>query len=178
MNIILDIGHASCTGARGHARDEHEVNTRLANILRRKLRGAGHGVNIVDYPTRSNTQDLRMTIDEANRISLPDSIGLSLHSDCSDNPQAHGAHVIYTSTAGAELAACIAAPLCTLLPGRADQTRKRSNLAILKGTIAPWVIVESGFISHAVDSAYYTSEGLDAIASAIAEGIKSYAANL
>lgn len=171
MKIAIDIGHANGTGARGHGLEEHAVASRIAGYLRSDLLKIGYEVDVIDYPELSNTDDLNKTVKAANAGGYD--LGVSIHCDCSDNPDAHGAHVCYFSASGGKLASDIAFHLCSFLPGRADQTVKRDNLAILKQTRPVWVLCECGFISNEYDAITMdTSPSI--IARRIALGIRDY----
>lgn len=171
MKIAIDIGHAEGTGARGNGLEEHAVATKIGTHLAVMLEEAGHKVDVIDFPTKSNTDDLYATIKAANSVDYD--FGVSIHCDCSDNVNASGAHVCYLSTSGKKLADCIAGRLCRLLPGRADQTVKRDNLAVLKQTRPVWVLCECGFISN-VDDATMMRIAPNSIAQQIALGIQDY----
>lgn len=170
--VIIDIGHARHTGAKGwHDLEEHEVNTVVARHLKDMLEDNGVNVVVIDFPDSSNAADLAATPREANKYNAD--LGVSLHSDCSDNPSAHGGHVCYLSAKGKSIASCIAHFLTELMPGRADGIVKRDNLHVLKATRAPWVLVEGGFISNASDAAVMKYRP-EAIAKAVADGILLY----
>lgn len=151
MHIIIDIGHANLTGARGNGHEEHEESRLTANTLANSLRCAGHAVTILDFPQKNNRDDLNATIEAANNMKAD--LGISLHMDAADNPSAHGAHVCYLSTTGSQVATFIAGRICPVMPGRANRTVKRTDLAVLKHTRAPWVLVELGFITNKADLA-------------------------
>lgn len=139
------------------------------------LKNKGVDTEIIDFPNESNAADLNHTVSAAN-CSKNASLGISLHSDCSDNASACGGHVCYYSATGKKIADCIAPYLCSLLPGRASKTVKRDNLYVLKKTAAPWVLVEGGFISNTHDALlmkYYP----EAIADAYFKGIMDYLYN-
>jgi len=171
MKIALDIGHANNTGARGNGHEEHAVATVIAEHLYHALVARGHTVTVLDYPDKTNAEDLNATIRAANAGTYD--IGISLHCDASDNPDARGAHICYTSASGKKLAEAIAVTLCADMPGRADKTVRRPNLAILKGTRPVWVLVECGFITNSRDCRVMTVTP-ELIAHDIALGIESY----
>lgn len=175
MKIALDIGHADGTGARGNGLEEHAVAVKIGSCLKVVLEGLGHVVKVIDYPGRSNSDDLNATIREANAGGYD--VGVSLHCDCSDNGAARGGHVCYYSSGGKRLADFIAGGLCGLLPGRADKTVRRSNLAVLKGTRPVWVLVECGFISNGGDAAVMGCSP-EVIAGVIADGVCGYGDSL
>ncbi|MCD8070546.1 MAG: N-acetylmuramoyl-L-alanine amidase [Akkermansiaceae bacterium] len=171
MDIAIDIGHANGTGARGNGLEEHEVCTEIARYLGNYLIKADHEVVVLDYPEETNSSDLNKTIAAANAGGF--NFGISLHCDCSDNSEAHGAHVCYISDKGKELASSIARHLAALLPGRSETVQLRTDLAVLKRTNPVWVLCECGFISNAAD-AKIQSETPELIASAIAKGVNNY----
>ncbi len=176
MNIALDIGHASGTGARGNGLEEHDVACVIARHLFAQLKDMGHTVHVLDFPDKGNTEDLNATITAANADGYD--LGISLHCDCAhDRPNARGAHVCFYpgSVEGGLLAVCIAEPLSRLLPGRANTVQSRPGLAILKKTRMPWVLCECGFISNAGDSDIMKNNP-ESIAEAIAEGVREYVA--
>lgn len=173
MNIAIDIGHAHNTGARGNGLEEHAVATTIADHLAPMLRAQGHKVTIIDYPGKSNREDLNATIRTANAGGYD--IGISIHCDSSDNSDARGGHVCFYpgSLKGTRLAASIAGPLTKLLPGRANAIQARPGLAILKQTRPAWVLCECGFITNSHDAALMR-DNPGAIARAIAQGVEDY----
>ena len=192
----IDVGHASGTGARSACGryDEHELNARLAGLIARKLRGRGICVTVYDFPAMSNRADLNRTISAVNADGVD--FLVSLHSDCAqrvvgyetchdedgieyqrpvleDDPRACGAHVIYTSAAGCRLARMIAGYLCELLPGRAEHTVQRKDLAILNRTKCVAVLGENGFVTSPSDMKILT-ERMEEVADAYVNGILDY----
>ena len=149
-HIIIDSGHANGTGARGNGQEEHNLCVKVANQLATALRSKGHKVTGIDFPTLSNAADLNQTISKANSLENV-SLGISLHMDASSNASARGGHVCYISTAGYIAAKAIASELCEYMPGRAQETVKRTNLAVLKRTKWRWVLIELGFITSKLD---------------------------
>ncbi len=175
MNIALDIGHASGTGARGNGLEEHAVATTIADHLFTILKEQGHDVHVIDFPSLSNSEDLNATIKAANADGYD--FGISLHCDSSENKQAHGAHVCFYpgSVEGSRLAVFIEGPLSHLLPGRSNTVQSRHGLAILKKTRCPWVLCECGFITNSRDACIMKHHP-ERIAEAIAEGVREYVA--
>ena len=190
-HIIIDIGHARGTGARGNGMEEHARCEIIATFLAARLRNDGYAVTVLDYPDSTNSADLVATVKAANGISRA-AFGISLHMDAArkvvgyestippadtgmrpiyeTDPAPHGAHVCYVSNTGKRMAESIARWLCTLLPGRASKTVKRGDLYILKHTRAPWVLVECGFITNPEDAATEPYQ----IAECIAAGVRHY----
>lgn len=173
MNIALDIGHARNTGARGNGLEEHQICSVIGLLLEDSLRDFGHTVTMIDFPDRGNSDDINATIRAANAGGYD--FGISVHCDCSDNPDAHGAHVCFYpgSVPGGRLASYIAGPLAELLPGRSNTVQARANLAVLKQTRPVWALCECGFISNAGD-ADVLKHHPESIANAIAEGVDHY----
>lgn len=169
MKIAIDIGHARATGATGNGLQEHEVCTRLALLLAAELRAVAT-VRVVDFPQLSNGGDLRETVRDINAWGAD--LSVSLHCDASQNATARGAHVIYTSAAGGEVSAEIAARLCPLMPGRANRTVKRRDLYVLNNTHCPAVLVECGFLTNSKDADMLRHE-LPRLARAIAAGVQA-----
>lgn len=149
-HIIIDIGHANGTGARGNNREEHADCAVIGRELKKRIVKNGHKVTLLDFPTLSNRDDLNRTIRVANAAKGV-LFGVSLHMDASTNQKAKGAHVCKTSAKGKQIAECIAKPLVKLMPGRAETVQERDDLAMLNQTAAPWVLVELGFITNKDD---------------------------
>lgn len=170
MKIAIDVGHARASGASANGLEEHELASALARLLADYLNSDGsHRAVIVDFPELSNSSDLAATVRHINAHDYD--LVVSLHFDYSDNPSARGAHVIYTSERGREFAARVAAKLCPILPGRANQIVRRSNLYILNKTTCPAILVECGFLSSPHDAAFLRSD-LYRVARAIAAALK------
>ena len=150
-HIVLDIGHANGTGARGNGQEEHNLCVKVSEQLKTALIKSGHKVTVLDFPKLNNTDDLNRTIKAANALKGVD-FGISLHMDAFTNPNAKGGHVChYPVTSSKRIAMAIADSLTAYMQGRASKTVARRDLAILKRTVAPWVLIELGFITSKVD---------------------------
>lgn len=171
--IALDVGHARGTGARGFV-DEHDMCVKLAEEVKQILetfKVDTFQADIVDFPDKTNSEDLVSTVKEVNAGKYD--MCVSLHMDASDNAAAHGAHVCFYSTNGKRLANEIALRLCPYLPGRAEQTVKRTDLYVLKNTKPVAVLVECGFCTNEYDAAVVKKQTF-VVARAIALGIAAY----
>lgn len=194
--IAIDIGHARGTGARGFV-DEHETCAELAAEVKRVLESFKvdtFRADIIDFPEKSNGGDLSATVKAINAGKYD--LCVSLHMDaasriagyeeitCDDgsvesvpiyepDPVPHGAHVCYYSTNGKRLAEEIAMRLCPYLPGRAEQTVKRTDLYVLKNTKPVSGLIECGFCTNENDAAAVKTHKFY-IARAIALGIATY----
>ena len=150
-HIILDIGHAKGTGARGNGQEEHDLCVKVSEQLKTALTKSGHKVTVLDFPKQNNYNDLYNTIKAANALKDVD-FGISLHMDAFTNPNAKGGHVChYPVTSSTRIAKVIADGLTGYMTGRASKTVARRDLAILKRTVAPWVLIELGFITSTID---------------------------
>lgn len=173
MKIAIDIGHAHATGASGNGLQEHEVCGKLAVALKAALESFKvdrFEVDIIDFPALSNGADLAAAVKAVNAGKYAACV--SLHMDWSADPDDHGAHVCYCSTAGKCLADEIALRLCPQMPGRAEKTVKRSGLYVLRNTRPVAVLIECGFITNAGDVAW-VMENSDKVALSIALGISA-----
>lgn len=171
--LMIDIGHATGTGAKANGADEHELCTELAGVISKGLANIGIRNKIVDFPDKSNAEDLALTIKEANSGGYTH--GVSLHCDCSDNPNAKGGHVIYYkySTYGKEWAEALSVPIGGSMPGRSEKLVGRTDLAVLKRTKPYWALVEFGFISNEEDLDKLNSKK-DDLSTAFIDAIFSY----
>jgi N-acetylmuramoyl-L-alanine amidase len=149
-HIIIDIGHANGTGARGNGYEEHALCAIVGKKLKKRLEKHGVKVTLLDFPTLSNKQDLTRTIRTANAAKAV-TFGVSLHMDAASSDTAHGGHVCFASVKGREIAERMASRLVEVMPGRAVTVQKRTGLAVLTQTRAPWALYELGFITHAGD---------------------------
>lgn len=149
-HIILDVGHANGTGARGNGKEEHSGCVPIVNLVAQKLRKKGHTVTVIDFPKLSNAADLNKTIQAANKLGNV-ALGISFHMDASSNVSARGGHVCYISSSGKKAAETIANELCEYMPGRAQKIVRRTNLGVLKRTKWRWVLIELGFITNKYD---------------------------
>lgn len=177
-HIVIDIGHADGTGARGNGLEEHAVNVIIATHLQSMLHAKGYSVTVIDFPEQSNRDDLNSSIRRLNEISYD--CAISLHSDASDNTTARGGHVIYRQNDQQSfiLAAHIAEPLSELLPGRSNVIVARNNLGILnQAKRSPIVLCEGGFITNEHDAGIMKDRPED-IARAYFTGIHSYMSEL
>ncbi len=182
LNIIIDPGHEVNkrngnlvgTGAKNAYHDEAVYVQGLAAELRDKLIADGHSVTIIEANGKGNDPELEWVVDQVNDIKPTPDLLLSLHTDSSSNLDARGASVLYASAKGKLAAACLAAPLVKLLPGRWAATDKRTGLIILRKTKPVAVLVELGFGSNAKDRAIMQKKR-SAIIAALIEGIEHYA---
>lgn len=171
MKLVINIGHGG--------KDPGAVNKELGvteNQFNRQL-----GVTIKQlwpYYVRLIEQDdsgLNQLVRDINTME-PDLV-VSLHCNAAEAKTATGTETLYwhTSTAGKRLAECVQARMVKAL-GLADRgVKPRDNLAILRGTKCPAIIVEPFFISNGAD---YKKVDIDALAKAILIGVSDYVGNV
>lgn len=171
MKVAIDIGHAHLTGSRGCGCEEHALCAQMAPLLRDYLELFGIESRVIDFPEMSNADDLKHTVKAINEYAPH--VSVSLHCDCSECDDAHGAHVIYRSAAGKRLAYGIAERLVPIMPGRAETMVQRKGLYVLNKTHCPAVLVELGFISN-VDDCLMLLDNQGDLMMALALGIAAY----
>lgn len=171
MKLVINIGHGG--------KDPGAVNKELGvteNQFNRQL-----GVTIKQlwpYYVRLIEQDdagLNQLVRDINTME-PDLV-VSLHCNAAEAKTATGTETLYwpTSVKGKRLAECVQARMVKAL-GLADRgVKPRDNLAILRGTKCPAIIVEPFFISNGAD---YKKVDIDALAKAILLGVSDYVGNV
>jgi len=173
MKIAIDIGHTPASSASSEYANEYASAKLVADKCQVLLAAKGHETRIFDYPTvMSNNEEFRKVVKESNAWGAE--LFVSFHCDSSSNTGAHGGHVCYYSREGRKMAVKVAAKLCPIMSGRSSKTMQRLGLYVLKYTRAIAVLVELGFVSNE-DDARKLAELSDELASAVADGIDSYA---
>ena len=193
--VVIDAGHGGRdVGALGKDEEgnvlmdengdplirEKDLNLYIAKAIRDYLEDDGIEVVMTrddDTFEGTNAENLLARANLANNINA--SLFLSVHNNSSTSPKANGTEVCYTpNSSGAygitsmEFAQKILDPLvgATGLTNRGLSSRP--NLAVLKYTKMPAVLIECGFITNESDRAVLTdTQKLDEIARAVADGI-------
>lgn len=155
MKIFIDCGHnysGADTGAKGNGYYEQHITYNVGQELKQLLMSVGFTV----ITSRNEvTDNIGTTVNESlvKRSNMANAIKadyfISLHCDSSILKSAKGGHVcIYKKGTTAEsLANCIS----KYLPeGRNEKVQER-NLAVLRMTSMPAVLIEMGFISNTKD---------------------------
>lgn len=173
MRIGIDMGHSlsgTGTGAIG-IKSEVEMNRLVGKRLIIMLQEKGHTVVncTVDYADSTNSQ-LAGIVNKANATTLD--VFCSLHLN-SFNGQAHGVETyIYSGVwAGKEANRQIAQKVQNQLVSKVgwyNRGVKEADYYVLKGTVAPAILVEMGFCDSKVDMDKWNTE---TIAKAIFEGL-------
>lgn len=178
--IVIDAGHGGHdSGALGPTfLKESNVTLDLALRLRHLAESAGIEVLM----TRSDDQFV--SLDERSRMANAwDEVDLfvSIHCNAASNPDATGYEVFTTKgvTASDRIATAIFNAIKGAFPrerGRADwqdgDPDREENFSVLRNTVCPVVLVETGFISHSMGEAMMRSpEWRTKMAEAILSGI-------
>lgn len=176
--IWIDAGHGgSDPGAIGaDGTTEASLNLEISNLLAEQLLDLGYDV----YTTRKKdtTIELSRRAQEANAVDAD--VFISIHANAASNKDAAGLEV-YTFTKGTEaekLAEIVAKNLRKVLPPINANAKKRStvkqkNLAVLRETKMPAILIETGFITNAQELEVLKSSA-PKIAGAIADSVEGW----
>ena len=182
MKVFIDPGHNHSkfnTGASGNGLREQDITFLVAEKLSAKLKKTGIDVMmsrnaITDNVGSSDKSSINKRVEMANNFKADYTI--SLHCDGSLNPLAKGSHICIFKKGGEaeKLAMAINPYLLNLgLDGRSSQIVERENLAILRDTKKPAILIEMGFISNKRDSEIQRNNQ-EGLADAIFKGICDY----
>ena len=171
MRLVTNIGHGG--------KDPGAVNKELGITENQVNRELGVAIKqLWPYYVRLIEQDdtgLNQLVKDINTME-PDLV-VSLHCNAAEAKTATGTETLYwhTSEKGKRLAECVQARMVKAL-GLADRGIKpRDNLAVLRGTKCPAIIVEPFFISNGAD---YAKVDIDTLAKAILMGVSDYVGNV
>lgn len=181
--IMVDPGHGgSDGGARGPAgTKEADVNLNVGLKLRDKLVELGADVRMtrdtdrnVSRPGAPQQEELRARVKLANE--WPAEVFISVHGNSAENPAAHGTETYHSrnaSDASKRLAANVHSEMVDAT-GFRDRGVKASNFHVIKNTSMPGILVETGFVSNAVEESHLIDPVMqDKMAQAIANGVES-----
>jgi N-acetylmuramoyl-L-alanine amidase len=180
--IMVDAGHGgSDPGAQGPGGGrETDVNLAVATKLKDKLVDLGADVRMtrttdsnVAYPGASQKEELEARVALAN--SWPAEVFISVHSNSAANAAAHGTETYHSrnaSQASKDLAKNVHAELVTAT-GFRDRGVKAAGFHVITHTTMPAILVETGFISNAVEEQHMLNpEVQDRMAAAISNGVE------
>ena len=178
MIVMLDAGHGGKDpGAvnRGLRLTEAAINLSVAKKTREALQKLGAAC----YLTRNSD----VFVDLAERARMSNALGadlfISLHCNAAESDAAHGFES-YTSrgvTEADEFNQILLDTWCATFPFQSVRAGglKEANFAVLRGTKAPAILIEMGFISNAVEAKMLDSEEWQAHAAhTIAEAVKTW----
>jgi len=175
MRIFIDPGHGgtdpgavnTTTGLR-----ESTVNLDTALILGPILQEMGHAVRY------SRTTDTNVSLSARARMAndWPAELFISIHCNSVSNPSANGTETICyrTQTRAEQLAKDVQAALIAA-NGLRDRGVKTMNLAVLRLTRMPAILVELAFISNMREAELLGQRSFrEKCAYGIAEGVRRY----
>lgn len=174
-SIIIDPGHGGHdSGALGGSIKESNVNLAISLKVAEKLQNAGYNVIMTrsgdTYPTLQDRVDIAS---EKTNGTIP-AIFVSIHCNSFENPSTNGTQVYYhpDSKYGTILAQNIYNANVAQTSLRPAQIHDGSHLFVIRKTLQPAALVETGFISNYSDREYISSSaGQEALANGIFTGI-------
>lgn len=175
MKIVLDPGHSGPAepGACAAGVTEAALVLEIARRTQRLLQQAGYEVRL----TRSgdiDNDDLTWRAQLANQWGAD--LFLSIHTNSFSGPTAHGTEVWHypDSPGGIRLARSVQGAITRSLH-TADRGIKPALFTVLATTDCPAVLVETAFLSNAVDRVLLTTPQFQELfAAAIASGVNDY----
>ncbi len=169
--FCIDAGHNYSgvdTGAVGIMYKEQELTFQIADRLRIILERAGHQVKMTRENLTSNVsatnvaESLRKRANISNEFNADYFISVHLNAGGGVGTETY---VLARGGEAESIAQKVQAAFKAL--GRVDRGVKVNNLAVLRLTNAPAILVETGFIDNAQEEEW-VSQNIDAIARAIA----------
>lgn len=169
--ICLDPGHGGKDpGATGGGVLEKDIALDVSKKIRAYLQAAKCSVIL----TRENDTFISLGNRAAEANMWGADLFVSVHCNSADNASAHGMEVYVHTSRGRDSTRAAHAIYDRLLPASGLKGRgvKSKDLAVLRETSMPAVLVELGFISNPIDRAKLTNLAWqDDAAKAIADGI-------
>ena len=175
MKIFIDSGHnfSGCdTGAASNGLYEQNVTFEIAKKLKELLLKEGHDVKmsrekLMDNIGKTTSESLKM------RCAMANEWGADLF--CSIHANAGGGkgtevYIYSKSSKSYDVAKTVLGAICDKLKTVDRGVKEGRNLAVLRGTKAPAILVETAFIDNEED-AKKLKEKADLFAEAIFEGI-------
>ncbi|HDR7981644.1 TPA: N-acetylmuramoyl-L-alanine amidase [Bacillus cereus] len=147
-------------GANYGGRKEHVMDRQVKDAVTAKLRALGHTVyDDTDEVGRTQAQNLNNIVANCNSHDVD--LVISYHLNKYDT-KANGVEVCYYDQK--DLAAKVSAQLSKDIGWRDRGPKQRTDLAVLRGTKAPAILIELGFIDNESDMAKWD---VDKIANSI-----------
>lgn len=179
--ILVDPGHGgSDSGAIGPGGGrETDVNLGVSLKLREQLEAMGAEVRMtrttdsnVAFPGAPQRKELEARVAQAN--AWPAQLYVSVHSNSATNPNAFGTETYHSRNASQtskELAKNVHEEMVAAT-GFRDRGVRESGFYVITHTTMPAILVETGFISNAVEETHMTNpEVQQKMAVAIANGV-------
>jgi len=170
--VIIDAGHGGKDkGAHRGKVYEKDLALKVARKVEALLKARGMPVTMTRNSDTFISLGDRAAI--ANRYS--NAIFVSIHFNAHTGTRLNGVETYYHSELGKRLAAHVHLRMLSRLQPRNGNTRQRKDLAVLKATRCPAILVECGYISNpAEQKKCLTSSYQDNCARAIVDGIWAY----
>lgn len=160
--VILDPGHGGVdSGAKNNGLVEKEITLAIALKLADTLRASGVTVALtrdtdIDYYTRGKggkRNDLTRRVEMINGSGA--AVFLSIHTNAIRGGRWFGAEVYYNprQAENRQLADTMQRALQDFPPGNKRQAKQDSDILVLKDTIVPGVLIETGFLSNPREAA-------------------------
>ena len=177
MKIFIDSGHnysGGDTGATGNGLKEQDITFTISKKLKDLLVAAGHTVkmsrnSITDNVGRTLSESLNLRAKMSNDWGAD--LFVSVHTNAF-NKKAYGTETLVYSKAGkaSEIAKRVQKAIVSKLSTNDRGVKERPDLAVLRLTKAPALLVETAFIDNVSDAQKLAYRQED-FASAIYEGI-------
>lgn len=174
--VVIDAGHGGNTGASRNGVQEDKITLAIALKVRDKLEDAGY--NVVMTREKDVRVELQTRVDIASKPTdgkkIP-AIFVSVHCNSFEESLAvNGTQVYYhpDSKYGTILAENIYNSDVAVTDLKGANVHDGSTLFVIRKTLQPAALVETGFLTNDGDRAYLTSEdGQDDFAEGITQGI-------
>ncbi len=180
--VMVDPGHGgSDAGAIGPAGNkEANINLGVSLKLRDKLEALGAEVRMtrdtdrnVAFPGAPQQEELKARVALANE--WPAEVYISVHGNSAENAAAHGTETYHSrnaSSASRRMAANVHEEMVSAT-GFRDRGVKAANFHVIKNTHMPAILVETGFVSNAVEEGHLVDPDMqDKMAQAITNGVE------
>ncbi|MBN4076496.1 N-acetylmuramoyl-L-alanine amidase [Gemmatimonas aurantiaca] len=173
--IVLDPGHSPDPGSIGPTQfREADANLKIALFLREELKRKGADIVM----TRADTSGLPLYSRPALADSLDADLFVSIHNNALPdgvNPlESYGVSTYYYHTHSIGLARAIHSEMLKL-PNQRDHGLYHGNLAVIRPTSRPSVLVECGFMIVPEQEAWLkTDDYTKRVAKAIARGVEKF----
>lgn len=171
-HVVIDAGHGGKdSGANRGSVYEKTLALSVAKRVEKLLKAKGMPVIMTRRSDKFVTLTDRALI--ANRYK--NAVFVSIHFNAHVSSRYHGIETYYYGGEGSKLAAHIHLRMLSLLKGKDRRSRQRKDLAVLRRTDCPAVLVECGYISnHAERQRCIQTSYHDNCARAISDGIIAY----
>lgn len=170
--VIIDAGHGGKDkGAHRGSVYEKTLALSVAKRVEALLKAKGMPVTM----TRRSDKFISLTDRAAIANRYRNAVFVSIHFNAHTSTRYHGVESYYYGTEGSKLAAHIHLRLLSRLKIKNRQTRQRKDLAVLRRTLCPAVLIECGYISNPTERKRCTTSAYQYnCARAIADGIMAY----